>query len=358
MKEHQHKRQRTTGLPPGTLLEKEHTAASASQVTIYAYNDRDLIENSSVSVSALSKQTVEQKERDTVQWIDIVGIEDSELLREIGNTFAIHSLTLEDIQNTDQRPKIEDHGNYLYVVCKMLWLDPGSMEIRPEQVSLLLLDNTVISFQESEGDTFGIIRDRIRGHKGRIRSSGADYLLYAILDSIVDYYFHITETIEELFDETEKTILLGKEENISGKLYTFSTQLTELRRCFQPLREVIFQMQKRELTFIDQQNRVFISDIQDHIFIIADTHDTLREKLSNLQNMHSVNLSNRMNSVMKVLTIIATIFIPLTFIVGVYGMNFVHMPELQLPWAYPLVLGVMCVIVIVMLILFKRRKWL
>lgn len=354
MRNHHYKRQHKTGLPPGTLLDKKHTEVPTSSISFISYNDTAFEEGT------LTAQTdfAEYQKEGTVTWIDVVGNEDSGLLQRLGNAFSIHPLTLEDIQNTDQRPKMEDHGNYMYVVVKMLWWNREKAAVRPEQVSLLLMDNLVISFQETEGDTFGIVRDRLRNHKGRIRANGADYLLYAVLDSIVDYYFHITESIEELFDETEGSILLGKDEQISGKLYGFSTQLTELRRSFHPLREVIFQMQKQELPLIDEQTKVFIGDIQDHIFIIADTHDALREKLSNLQNMHTANLSNRMNSVMKVLTIIATIFIPLTFIVGIYGMNFEHMPELKVPWAYPLVLGVMGGIFITMLILFKRKKWL
>lgn len=347
-------RKRKTGLPPGTLLDKKTGESAPSVLTLYSYSDSDFREETvdgNIDFGSLRRE-------DGVIWLDIVGIEDSGLLEKIGEAFDIHPLVLEDIQHTDQRPKIADYGNYIYITAKMLWWNEKQETLKPEQVSLLLLENMVISFQEKEGDTFGVIRDRLREHKGRIRSSGADYLTYALLDSIVDYYFQITEVIEEKFDSTEGSILLGKDEQMSETLYLYSTELTELRHCFQPLREVIFQMQKQEIPFIQKRTKLFLSDIGDHIFMIADTHDSLREKLSNLQNMYTANLSNKMNSVMKVLTIIATIFIPLTFIVGVYGMNFEHMPELSIPWAYPLVLGVMAVIVTVMLILFKRKRWL
>jgi magnesium transporter len=348
------KQKRKTGLPPGTLLEEGTTPALPARLTRITYTDETLREE---EIPKETDFTALAGGKD-ITWLDIVGIEDSVLLKTIGEAFDIHPLVLEDIQNTDQRTKIEDHGTYIYIAAKMLWWEPDRGGIRTEQISLILMKNMVISFQEQEGDTFGNIRNRLREHTGRVRSAGADYLLYTLLDSIVDNYFQITEEIEELLDETEGDILLGKDETISTRLYAFSIQLTELRRCFQPLREVIFQMQKREFPFIEKKTQLFINDIGDHIYIIADTHDTLREKLANLQNMHTAHLSNKMNSVMKVLTIIATIFIPLTFIVGVYGMNFEHMPELKVPWAYPLVLGVMALTVVVMLVLFKRKKWL
>ena len=347
-------RKRKTGLPPGTLLDGEKSGKKESRLNCITYNDESLQEEEidrNIDFSSLIKDK-------NVTWLDVVGIDDSELLQRIGSAYTIHPLVLEDIQNTDQRPKIEDHGSYIYIVVKLLWRGAEGAGLRTEQISLVLLDSMVISFQEEEGDTFGIIRDRIREHKGRIRSFGADYLVYALIDSIVDYYFHIAQEIEELLDEVEGDILLEREERITTRLYDSSIRLTELRRCFQPLREVIFHLQKRDYPFVQKKTRLFISDISDHIYIIADTHDTLREKLANLQNMQMAHMSNKMNSVMKVLTIIATIFIPLTFIVGIYGMNFEHMPELSIPWAYPAVLGVMVGIGIAMLIMFKRKKWL
>ena len=351
-KEKKQDRGRLRGKPPGTLSEKADKGAEGIRLDLINYSESFCNENR-INLSELQQTG----NLEGVKWLNVTGIENSEVLHRIGEVFHIHPLILEDIQHTDQRPKIEEHENYLYIVVKILWWEEQTRSVVPEQVSLIITDSMVISFQEAAGDTFDIIRNRLREKKGRVRSYGEDYLVYALIDSIIDHYFQVMEELEEQFDEAENSIFRGSEEEIPKVLYNFSLQLTEMRKAVQPLREVFLQLQKQELPYLTKTTKIFLKDAQDHVFILTDIHEALREKLNSLRNMHATNLSNKMNSIMKVLTVIATIFIPLTFIAGVYGMNFTYMPELAKPWAYPLVLGIMGALIIAMVIIFKRKKW-
>ncbi|MFW5769110.1 MAG: magnesium/cobalt transporter CorA, partial [Spirochaetota bacterium] len=293
-----------------------------------------------------------------VLWMDVIGVSDGETLSRIGDLFDIHPLVLEDIQNVDQRPKFEDYGDYYFTVMKMLSWDDVHLHAKSEQVSLLMGEGWVVSFQERRGDTFEFIRNRIRNKKGRVRSSGADYLHYALLDSMVDYYFTVLEEVEMIFDQTEEEILSDKVARPAEDLHSIGKQVSELRRAILPCREVVYSLQKTDLALISESTRIYYRDIYDHVFRIIDTQEIIREKLSSLFSVYTANVSNRMNSVMKILTIISTTFIPLTFIAGVYGMNFVHMPELSSPYGYPITLGAMGLIALGMIFFFLRRGWL
>ncbi len=346
-------RNRKTGLPPGTLADLPAEQRQEAAIHLIHYSEEFLNEKE----LEIEKLKDLRKYKGTV-WLNVTGLWDSTLLRQIGEAYAIHPLILEDIQNTDQRPKIEEHSQYIYLVTKRIWWDPVKKRIDSEQISFILLKNMVITFQEVPGDTFDIIRTRIREQKGRVRGGGADYLFYALVDSIVDFYFAPFEEMEEEVDRTEKKIFQKQDLTVSETLYNLTSHLNDLRRTLHPMREIFFQMQKEETPLLGKSTSLFLKDIQDHLYILADFYETLRDKITNLRAMHVTNLSDRMNNIIRILTIISTIFIPLTFIVGVYGMNFTHMPELEFRWGYFAVLGFLGILVFVMILIFKRKKWL
>jgi magnesium transporter len=276
-------------------------------------------------------------------------------------------VVLEDIQNTVQRPKCEEYEDFSFLVFRMLRrADTGqpigrggmSGRIESEQISLLLGENYVISFQERPGDVFGHVRNRIRSGKGRVRRQGADYLAYVLMDLVVDGYLLLLEDIEEELEDLEDLLDERRTAEIPGRLRHAKAELVDVRRAVRPLREVVELLLKEESTHFREETEPYLRDLGDHTHRAIDTVELLKEMQSIVGGSYQAALSNDMNSVMKVLTIIATIFIPLTFVAGIYGMNFRHMPELSLPWAYPAVLGVMGAIVVGMLIYFRRKGWL
>jgi magnesium transporter len=265
---------------------------------------------------------------------------------------------LEDILNTDQRPKMEDYGEYIYIVLRDLDYSDKSNEIEGEQISLIVGSNFVFSFQEREGDTFDPIRDRIRNNKGRIRKMGADYLAYALLDSIVDNYFIILERLGEKIEWLEEKLVTDPARETLQTIHHLKRELLFLRKGVWPLREVINSLARGESSLVTEPARVYLRDVYDHTIQTIDTIETYRDMVSGMLDIYLSSVSNRLNSVMKVLTIIATIFMPLTFLAGVYGMNFKFMPELEWRWGYPLVWLIMAGIGVSMLIYFRKKKWL
>lgn len=298
------------------------------------------------------------KEKPTVTWINIDGIHDVDIIERIGKNYGIHPLLLEDIVNTEQRPKIEDFEDYLFLILKMLSLDEEDREIKIEQVSLVIGPNYVLSFQEREGDVFDPLRDRIRRAKGRIRKMGADYLAYALLDAIVDGYFLILERIGDKIEGLEEDLISHPDTKILQAIHYLKREMIFLRRSVWPLREVISGMSRKESTLIKESTEIFLRDVYDHTIQVIDTIETYRDMVSGMLDTYLSSISNRMNEVMKVLTIFAAIFIPLTFVAGIYGMNFAFMPELGLKWGYFAALAVMASMAITMLIYFRRKKWL
>ena len=291
-------------------------------------------------------------------WININGVHDPEIIERIGKQFKIHLLVLEDILNTGQRPKYDDFDDYIFVVLKMLYYDAENSEIAVEQVSLIIGENYVISFQEKEGDVFNPIRDRIRSAKGRIRKMKADYLAYALLDAVVDNYFLILEKIGDKVEHMEEELVENPTPHILQTVHNLKRETLYLRKFIWPLREVISNLERGESSLINDSTRIYLRDVYDHTIQVIDTVETLRDMISGILDIYLSSLSNRMNEVMKTLTIFAAIFIPLTFIAGLYGMNFEYMPELKIRWAYPALLGVMFVIGISFVIYFKKKKWL
>lgn len=279
-----------------------------------------------------------------------------DIIEKIGKQFDIHPLVLEDILHTNQRPKIEDFGNYMYIVLKMIYSNENN-EINSEQISLIMGENFVISFQEIEGDTFEPVRKRIRSEKSRIRKMGPDYLTYALIDSIVDNYFIILEKIEDKLDLIEDEVVSSPTPDVLRNIHSLKWEMTYLRKSVWPLREVINSMTRTESNLIQESTRIYLRDLYDHTIQVIDTVETFRDILSGMLDVYLSSINNKMSEVMKFLTIIATIFIPLTFIAGVYGMNFEYMPELEWKWGYHLILSLMFLTVLTMVVYFKKKKW-
>ena len=294
----------------------------------------------------------------TVTWINIDGLHSIETIEKIGKHFELHPLILEDILNTGQRPKCEDYEKCLFMVLKMLRYNDEDNSVRSEQVSLVLGQNFVISFQEAVGDVFEQVRDRIRNAKGRIRKMAADYLAYTLIDSIVDNYFLILERIGEQIESMEEELIAKPSDKTVRMIHSLKRELIFLRKSVWPLRELINSLQKTESSLITDSTEPYLRDVYDHTIQVIDTIESFRDMVSGMLDIYLSSISNQMNAVMKVLTIIATIFIPLTFIAGIYGMNFKYMPELEWRWGYGLVLLVMIAIAVIMLIYFRRKKWL
>ena len=345
------KRSSKSGLPPGSMIHIGEQRAEKVGIDLIDYDTDNF---KSVSLENI-KDAYPFRDSKTVSWINISGLHDIDIIQDLGNHFGIHPLILEDILNTDQRPKIEVYDNYLYVVLKMISFNPVSMKMEIEQVSLILGNNFVITFQEYAGDIFDPLRERIKLGKGRIRKNGSDYLLYAILDIVIDEYFLVLENLGDHIELLENLVIENPEKTIVSQIHKLKNELLMFRRNVWPLREVTNSLIREELPFVDESINPFLRDLFDHTVHVADSIDTYRDMTGGLLDVYLSNVSNRMNEVMKVLTIISTIFIPLSFLAGVYGMNFQVMPELRWPWAYFALWGFSAG---GMLYYFRRKKWL
>lgn len=348
------KREKKIGLPPGTPVFVGEQKAEVAKITILDYDETQFQQREVKEV----EECFLFRETPTVTWINVDGLHDIEVIEKIGKHFDMHPLILEDIVNTQQRPKMEEFEKYIYIVLKMLYYDEETEGTQVEQVSLILGENYVISFQEREGDIFNPVRERIRNGKGRIRKMGPDYLAYALLDAVVDHYFTILEKDGEKVEILEDDVIKDPNPDTLQDIHKLKRDMIFLRRSVWPLRELINGLERVETALIRKSTRIYLRDIYDHTIQVIDTLETYRDMLSGMHDTYLSSVSNRMNEVMKVLTIIATIFIPLTFIAGIYGMNFEFMPELKWHWAYFTVWGVIAVIAVLMVIFFKRKKWL
>ena len=348
------KRSKKIGLPPGTLIHIGDKKTENVEITLINYDEAQYQEREIKKI----EECFPFKDKPAVTWININGIHDVEIMGKIGEYVSLHPLLLEDIMNTDQRPKIEDFGDYIFIILKMIYNNEKKNEIEIEQVSLILGLNFVISFQEREGDVFNSIRERIRRGKGKIRKSGADYLAYTLIDAIVDNYFVILEGTGEKIEEMEEKLITNPTPKTLQGIHNLKRDMIFLRKSVWPLREVISGLQRTESSLIKESTGIYLRDVYDHSIQVIDTIETFRDMISGMLDIYLSSISNKMNEVMKLLTIIATIFIPLTFIAGVYGMNFVYMPELQLRWGYFATLFIMAVVSVFMLIYFRKKKWL
>jgi len=342
-----------TGLPPGALIHIGEKHAERAKITLCEYDESHFNEKEIHTLEGL----MPPPDRKDVTWIHIDGLQDVHLLEQIGIVFGVHPLILEDILNTDQRPKLEDHGDYLYIVLKRFHMDQDS-RIVPEQVSMVLGPNYLISLQEKEGILLDPVRERLRNDRGRLRKGGADYLAHALLDGIVDDYFSILDHFGEEIETLEEALMGRPSPEILRAIEILKRDLILLRKAIWPLREMVGNLSRSDSPLIREPSILYFRDISDHTVQVIDTLETYRDTLSGMLDIYLSSISNRMNEVMKILTVIATIFMPLTFLAGIYGMNFKHMPELEWPWAYFALWGVMMVIAVVMLVYFRRRKWL
>ncbi len=348
------KRSKKAGLPPGTLVHIGEEKSAKTKIHLFEYDNLNFKEK---EFDALEECFL-FKEAPTVTWIDVEGVHQVEILEKLGNCFGIHPLMLEDILNTDQRPKIEEYEEDLFIVLKSLSLNDKTGMIEAEQISLILRGNSLLSFREKEGRVFLPIQERMRNGKGRLRKMGPDYLAYTLLDVIVDQYFFILEKLGEKIEFLEQNLISDPATRTLRKIQDLKREMVYLRKWVWPLREVISVLERGESSRIQASTRIYLRDVYDHSIQVMDTIEIFREMLSGMTDIYLSNINNRMNAVMKVLTIIATIFMPLTFIAGVYGMNFKYVPELEWRWGFPAVLLVMALIGGFMLFIFRKKKWL
>jgi magnesium transporter len=342
------------GLAPGTLVHVGERKAESVHITVTDYDEQNYQEKKVPSI----EECVPLKTTPTTTWINIDGLHQTEVIEEIGKKFDLHFLMLEDVLNTNQRPKVEDYESCLFVVLKMLSYDEKEGRIHSEQVSLVLGGHYLITFRESVGDIFGPVRDRIKNTKWRIRKLGADYLLYALVDCIVDNYFVVLEKVADKIELLQEQVAADPSQEILQQIHELKREMIFFRKSVWPVRELVNSLLRSESPLMQKTTEIYLRDIYDHAVQIIDTMETYREMISGMLDVYLSSISNKMNSVMKVLTIIATIFIPLTFVAGVYGMNFKYMPELEWRWAYPAIWVVMFAIFIGMMVYFKRKKWL
>lgn len=347
------KKDKTLRLPPGTLIGSEDAHAKKVRITVFDYDAGHVEER----VVEMIEECYDFRDNSSITWINIDGVHDTEIIHKIDAHFGIHPLILEDIVQTGQRPKMDDFSNYLFILIKMIYWKPDYEDIEAEQLSLLVGANYVISFQEKPGDVFDEIRDRIRHGKGRIRKMGADYLAYCLLDAIVDNYFFVLEKFDETESLLDERIADGFSMELSKQIHTAKRNLIFLKKQIWPLRDVIGGMIRSESALIKDTTDIYLRDLYDHTIQVMDSIESFREMLSGLHDVYLAAMSNRMNEVMKVLTMFASIFIPLTFIAGVYGMNFDYMPELHLKWGYAGVLGFMALVAAGMIWFFRKKKW-
>ena len=355
MAKKKHKQKSKLGMPPGSLVFTGLQKMAKVDITVLHYSADYVEESNPKSIAEVITLIQSFK---GVAWVNIDGLHDEKSIEEICTYMDIHKLSMEDILSVGQRPKLEEYQDYIQAVLKIITLDSTDETIEYEQLSFILKGNILVTFQEKTGDVFDNVRNRIKEGKGNVRKRGADYLLYALLDLVVDHYFIVLENFGEKLEDLETELLNKPEKTTLNKLHRLRRETLLLRRTVYPLREMIGRFEKLEEPLINSNIKVFIRDLYDHTIKVIENIEILRDMSSGLLDLYMNTTSNKMNEIMKVLTIMTSIFIPLTFIAGVYGMNFNNMPELQYKYGYFVILGVMAVVVLGMLYYLKRKKWL
>ncbi len=331
---------------------KNHTM-DGEKIYIIDYNEKKLDETVIKEIGDCS----EYKKRDTVSWINVNGLDNGKEINKIGKNFGIHDLVLEDIMDTNQRPKIDEFEDYVFILVKMLTYNKKKKKIEIEQVSLIIGKSYVLTFQERKGDVFGAVRKRLENDKGRMRKLGSDFLAYALIDAIVDNYFIVLENVGEEIDRIEDKLIVNPNSSVLKTIHKLKKEMILVLKSVWPLREVIGNLKISESTCIERSTSIYFRDIYEHVLQFIDAVEIYRDMISGQLDIYLSSINNKMNDIMKFLTIIATIFIPPTFIAGIYGMNFRYMPEYHWRFGYPLILGVMVIIMVIMVIYFKRKKW-
>lgn len=348
-------RRKKPGLPPGTLVYTgDPQPQSPTRTLMIDYDEHKVVERELTS----AEECLPFKDARTVTWIDVDSMSDSKLLENFGRVMGFHALMLEDILNTDQRPKFEDYGSYVYVVVKMLDYNEARGEIDIEQLSLVLGPNYVMAFQERPGDFFDPLRERIRKSLGRIRKLGADYLAYAILDIIVDHYFVVLEKLGEKIEKLEEIVGGNPGQETARQIHALRREMIFVRRSTWPMREVVAGLQRSESELVRESTSVYLRDLQDHVMQVTDAVDSFRDLLNGMLDSYYATITNRTNAVLKVLALFSAIFMPLTFITGIFGMNFVHFPELEWRYGFQGSIILMGVVILVMFGFFRWKKWL
>jgi len=348
-------RTKKAGLPPGTPVHVGERKVEDTRINAIYYDEAQARRWEVESVGP----DLRPDGGPGVTWINVDGLHQVDLLAQIGEILGLHPLVVEDIANTDHRPKAEEYGEYSFLVFKSLYhVDEESDQVQVEQISLVLGPGYVITFQEQPGDEFDPVRDRILADRGRIRQAGADYLAYVLVYLVVDQYFAVLEWIGDQIESLEEELIGRPSTETLQAIYRLKRTIASVRKAIWPLREAIGQLQRDGSALIAESTRLYLRDVYDHTVQVIDTTETFRDTISGMLDIYLSSVSNRMNEVMKVLTVIATVFIPLTFIAGVYGMNFEHMPELAWRWAYPAVWAIMILIGGAMIVYFWRKGWL
>lgn len=344
------------GAPPGTLSYIGEARTEPPLLDALWYDETSLEERQGTHLEeVLGEETLAAGR---TLWLDVLGVHEVPLIEEIGRRFGLHPLVLEDILNTAEQPKMDDLGDYLYLVTKALYYDAERDLVLDEQISLVLGNGFVLSFQERGGEDLQSVRERLRAGRGRIRTQGADYLLYAILDRIVDDYFVVLEKLGDRIETLEDEVVRNPRSQSLQVLYALKRQLVAMRRVVWPLREVLGALQRGQSPLIQRSTAIYLRDLSDHTMHVLETVETFRDMLSGMLDIYLSSISNRMNEIMKVLTMVGTVFIPLTFLAGVYGMNFRYFPEIEWRWGYPFFWGVSILIAIGMALYFRRKGWL
>ncbi|MFZ7126248.1 MAG: magnesium/cobalt transporter CorA [Desulfobacterales bacterium] len=345
---------RKAGLPPGTLMHIGEQRVEEARLSLFRYDSQDLSESTPVDLETALASPPDGKKA----WLNVDGLHEVDIIGAVGSRYGIHPLTQEDILNAGQRPKIEFFDDYVYIVIKMIVFDRTIGKINAEQVSIVFGKDFLVSFQEGAGDVFDPVRERLRSARGKIRGAGPDYLAYTLLDAVIDHYFHAIEAVGDEIETLEADVTENPDAGSLRDIHRLKHEMIFMRKQIWPLRTMLALLRKGESAVIMPASRIYISDIYDHAVQSLEIVESLLDLLAGLQDLYLSQLSIRMNEVMKVLTIIATVFIPMTFIAGVYGMNFKYMPELDLPWAYPAALALMAGIALGFLLYFRRKRWL
>jgi len=348
------KMHRQAGLAPGTLVHIGEKKVEDVRITVMDFDGEGFREKVVESVD----ECFAYRDKPTTTWINVDGVHDVGIVEKLGGCYGIHPIVLEDVVNTVQRPKMLDFGDYIFLSLKMLYFEGSRDQVKVEQVSLILGLNFVISFQEDVGDVFDPVRDRIRKGTGKVRRTGADYLAYSLIDSIVDGYFTVFEWLGERIEEIQERLVVDPTAENLKTIHHLKSEMIELRKAVWPLREVIANLERVESPLVRKDTLIFLRNVYGHTIEIIETIESFRDLMAGMIDIYLSSLSMKLNEVMKVLTIIATIFIPLTFVVGIYGMNFRYMPELGWRFGYPMVMLVVLAIGVTMLVYFRRKKWL
>ena len=346
-------REKVKGQSPGALIFVGTQKVDSINMHLIDYDENTLTEKELVDIT----DGAPYKQTRSVTWININGLHDVAAIGTIGQTFDLHPLVMEDILNTGQRPKIDDYGSYIFIVLKMIRFDKALQKIVNEQLSVVLADTFVLTFQERPGDVFHPVRERIRRQTSRIRGCKTDYLAYVLMDTVVENYISVIEHLGEKIEDLEEAVLLGHNPGVMETINLLKRETSYLRKSIRPAREAVFQMSRLESDVVHEKTLPFIKDMEDLIIHATEAIDTYRDLLTDQLNIYNSVVANRMNDIMKVLTIFAAVFIPLTFIAGIYGTNFEYLPELKYKYSYFIFWGVLIAIAGASLYYFKKKQW-